>query len=87
MLKRDKRKRSFNQTELIAQTVSGRFNVAVNLNILKKVKKTRLQANLGRDERWNNIQNAFAVNDESDLNGSRCLLVDDIVTSDEKSYL
>jgi len=81
MLKRDKRKRSFNQTESIARVVSDRFNIPVDTNILKKVKKTRLQAGLGRDERWDNIWGAFAVNDESYPDGGSCLLVDDIVTT------
>ncbi|MCP4580236.1 MAG: ComF family protein [candidate division Zixibacteria bacterium] len=81
MLKRDKRKRSFNQTELIADTISERLDIAVNYSILKKVKKTRLQANLGREERWDNIQNAFEVSAEFNLDGSSCLLADDIVTT------
>jgi competence protein ComFC len=81
MLKRDLRKRSFNQTESIARVISEKLNIALQTNILSKVKRTRLQANLGRDERWSNVKGAFAIGDETDLSNAHCLLVDDIVTT------
>ena len=86
MLKRDKHKRTFNQTELISEVVSAGLNTPFNPNILRKVKKTKLQANLGRDERWSNIRGAFSIEDSINLSGASCLLVDDIVTTGATSW-
>jgi competence protein ComFC len=81
MLKRDKRLREFNQTELIAREVSRRLNIPMAFEILCKVKPTKLQANLGRKERWQNIKGAFEVSNSNILAGKSCLLIDDIVTT------
>ena len=81
MLKRDKRKREFNQTELIALDVSRRLNIPVAGDVLRKIKPTKLQADLGRDERWQNIKGAFDVIESGNIKGKSCLLVDDIVTT------
>jgi len=81
MTKNDKRKRSFNQTELIANAISEKINTPVNPGLLTKDKPTKLQANLGREERWRNIQSAFRVADFAAIDGKSILLVDDIVTT------
>ena len=81
MTKHDKHQRGYNQTELIAETVSHSLNIPAKLNILKKVKKTKLQANLGAEDRWKNIVGAFSVDNSSEVKGQSILLVDDIVTT------
>ena len=81
MLKKDINNRGFNQTHIIAQEVSGKLSIPAKFDILKKIKKTDLQANLKRDERWTNIADAFAVDDSANLKGRRVLLIDDIVTT------
>jgi competence protein ComFC len=86
MLERDKRRRGYNQTELIAKAVSLRMNVPAHFDLLKKIKRTKLQANLGAKERWENIEDAFAVTDNNDMKGHSILLVDDIVTTGATCY-
>jgi len=81
MLKRDIHKREFNQTELIAREVSRQLDIPVVIDILRKIKPTKLQANLGRKERWQNIKGAFDVANDNRLTGKSCLLIDDIVTT------
>ncbi len=81
MLKRDKRKREFNQTELIALEVSRRLKIPVDSDVLRKIRQTRLQANLGREERWQNITGAFSVSHIDKIQGKSCLLIDDIITT------
>lgn len=81
MLSRDKRKRSYNQTELIAQVISADLRISLDKDSLKKFRKTKLQANLGRDERWRNIKDAFVVENNEGISGKSVLLVDDIVTT------
>jgi len=81
MLNRDKRKREFNQTELIAAEVARSLDISVDNDVLLKIKSTKLQANLGRDERWQNIKGAFDIVESGKIQGKSCLLVDDIVTT------
>lgn len=81
MLKRDKKKRTFNQTEMIADNMSRYLDRPVQFDNLKKTKPTRLQADLGRKERWQNVLNAFDVEYPEVINGKTILLVDDIVTT------
>ncbi|MCD6163514.1 MAG: ComF family protein [candidate division Zixibacteria bacterium] len=81
MLKKDINNRGFNQTHIIAEDVSERLAIPVEYDILRKVKKTELQANLSASERWTNIADAFAVDDSANLKGRRVLLIDDIVTT------
>jgi competence protein ComFC len=81
MIKRDMRKRTFNQTELMANIISQKLTIPADYELLKKIKPTRLQADLGRDERWRNVRGVFAVVDDSRIIGKNIMLVDDIVTT------
>jgi len=86
MLARDKRKRTYNQTELIAEFIAQNLAISSGDDILKKVRKTRLQAKLGRDERWGNIKDAFTVDNSEKIKGRDILLIDDIVTTGATSW-
>jgi competence protein ComFC len=86
MLKKDKKMRGFNQTELIASLVSQKLNMPVESELLKKIKKTEPQSKLGADERWQNVKDAFAVDNGEKLKGCSLLLVDDIVTTGATSW-
>ena len=81
MIKTDKRKRGYNQTELIASVVSKKLGTPLESGLLRKIKKTEMQADLGARQRWENIKDAFAVEDNNILEGKSLLLVDDIVTT------
>lgn len=86
MLKKDRKKRGFNQTELIASLVSQKLNTPVESELLKKIKKTEPQSKLGADERWQNVKDAFAVDNGEKLKDCSLLLVDDIVTTGATSW-
>jgi len=58
---RRKWQRGFNQAELLAKHVSKKINLPV-YNLLKRIKNTPQQAKLSRQDRLNNLQNAFAIN-------------------------
>jgi ComF family protein len=81
MIKRDKKRRSFNQSELIAENISALSDIPMNFDSLKKIKPTRLQADLGREDRWHNVTGAFSIENSEPINGRLVLLVDDIVTT------
>lgn len=86
MLKKDRKIRGFNQTEIIADVVSRRLKIPAVFDLLIKIKKTKLQANLGAKERWKNIEDAFAVDDSNRMKGRSVLLIDDIVTTGATCY-
>lgn len=81
MTVREKAQRGFNQTELIAEGVSHVLGIPAEYSLLKKVRKTELQAKLGREERWLNIVGAFELSDRAHVQGKSILVVDDIVTT------
>ncbi len=77
------RKRGYNQSVLLAQGLAKRFDISVS-DCLKRVKHTSTQVGLSKDDREENITNAFAVRfDICDLakNYKHVFLVDDVVTS------
>ena len=86
MLKKDKIKRGFNQTDIIADVVSQRLNIPIEPKLLRKVKETKPQSKLGANERWQNVKDAFAVDNGERLKGCSLLLVDDIVTTGATSW-
>ncbi|MCX8030629.1 MAG: ComF family protein [Thermodesulfovibrionales bacterium] len=72
------RDRQFNQTALIGYFISKALNIPMNLDILIKIRETKPQTGLLRNERLKNIKNAFYA--EKVING-HILLIDDVITS------
>ena len=63
MTDKAKRKRGFNQSELLAQSLSQIINVPI-VDAVKKVKETERQARLNKSERIKNLSSAFRVKDK-----------------------
>lgn len=75
------RKRGYNQAELLAKGIGQRAGVRVS-DLLQRVKKTRSQFALNREERRENIKGAFVLKSSAKLQQNMIvLLVDDLVTS------
>lgn len=74
------RQRGFNQAELIAKVISRYYEITV-LPALERVKNTRAQFDLSREERFNNIIGAFKVSNPAGVYNKRVLLLDDIYTT------
>jgi len=73
--------REFNQAEEIVKSLNQRFNLKTNFNLLIRKKYTVPQMSLRREERLQNIEEAFAV-DQSKLPGiKKVVLVDDVLTT------
>jgi competence protein ComFC len=72
--------RGFNQAELIAKTLSWKFNLKYEKSILTRLKDTRSQFNLNRKERFQNLLGSFACT-ASKVCGRKFLLVDDVCTT------
>lgn len=78
MSKRSRRKRGYNQSELIAETVGAETGIPVKC-IVRKVRDTKEQKTLGRAGRKLNLKDAFEIT--GNISGKRILLIDDICTT------
>jgi ComF family protein len=79
-----RRKRGFNQAEELAQRLSARWGIPTQSRLLLRVKKTLPQKKLTPEERFRNLQEAFAVNPDFVRNGTvpeTVVLIDDIYTT------
>src|SRR6202050_5075133 len=75
--------RRFNQSAMLAATVSAARGVPIAAGVLTRVKATAQQVGLTRSERASNVQGAFKVPEESKaaVANRRFVLVDDVLTS------
>lgn len=78
MSEQSKRRRGYNQSELIAEAVSAETGIPVR-NVVRKVRNTKEQKKLGRAGRKINLKGAFEVTEE--VSGKNILLLDDICTT------
>ena len=74
------RERGFNQAVLLARSLSARTSLPVKL-ALERVRYTKTQTAFDRAERMQNLRNAFRLRAGQDVQGSRVLLVDDVLTT------
>jgi competence protein ComFC len=75
------RERGFNQSFIIAEEISRMACKPIYHSTLRKVKETRDQYALSRDERKRNIRDAFSLTNEATVRGKNVLLVDDLYTT------
>lgn len=72
-------KRGYNQSELIAEGIRSVTGIPVKKNLIKRSIKTPTQTHLSREERWNNVRDAFVLTG-AELPG-KILLLDDVLTT------
>ena len=74
------KERGFNQCEYIAKELS--INTGIKtINTLKKIRETKVQKTLKREERIENLKDAFEIIDEKKVKGKRFILLDDVITT------
>lgn len=78
--KRKFRSRGFNQAEVIAKVLADKFKLPLSDKILLRTKETETQFKFNREQRYENMENAFGICNEN-AKGKKILLVDDICTS------
>jgi competence protein ComFC len=76
-----KREREFNQAERLARPLSRATGIPVNDRLIRRVKPTRTQTLLTRQERATNVRAAFAPRGRPRLDGRRVVLLDDVFTT------
>ena len=79
--KRRKRRRGYDQVELLALAVGRELDVTP-VRLLKKVRHTRPQSGISDDAaRRANVLGAYRVTDPAAVRGKRILLLDDVITT------
>jgi len=82
--KRRQRERGFNQAEEIGKQLSPLLKIPIKTDILLRRKNTKPQVKLKKEERKENIKDAFIINpkiDISSLKDKKIILLDDVFTS------
>lgn len=75
------RERGFNQSLLLSKIVNHTLNMELDFLSLRRVRYTRPQAGLNREERRKNVRRAFHVLPSKGLKGRTVILVDDVATT------
>ncbi|MBR2704822.1 MAG: ComF family protein [Clostridia bacterium] len=80
--KRRRYERGYNQCELIAKRLSDKTeNLEYLSNVLAKKKNIVPQSTLSKEDRINNIRDAFYIKNRIDLTNKTVILLDDIYTT------
>lgn len=74
-------KRSFNQSALIAKRLAKHYSIPISIGNLHRVRNTSAQTNLSREQRIDNVKDAFGIKKSSRFSGKSILLVDDVMTT------
>ena len=80
MRRRDKLRRGYNQTAIIAHELSYLTEKPCK-SLLKKTRDTSQQKTLGAKERRINVKDAFAFKSDLNINGKTVLIIDDVCTT------
>lgn len=79
--KKRKRKRGYNQSELISKEVAKRLDLKIYSDILIKINNNKMQSKLNKKERMINVKNVYKIiNDEKIIN-KNVIIFDDIYTT------
>ena len=79
--KKRKLERGYNQTELIAKAIANQTRLKLEKNVLLKQKNIVSQSSLNKNDRKQNVKNAFIVNNIEKVINKKILLFDDIYTT------
>ena len=74
------KKRKYNHMEIVAEEFCKLSGDIYNFNLIKRIKDTKPQYKLNRNQRMKNLASAFCVNKEVDLK-LPILIIDDICTT------
>jgi ComF family protein len=74
------RERGFNQADALAETLSKRTQLPI-LRCLERRRYTTTQTRYDRQERMQNLRNAFSLRKSSDVRKKHLVLLDDVLTT------
>lgn len=73
--------RGFNQSALIAEMLANQTGLEYQPDIITRIRFTQTQTNLSRDERIQNLKDAFVADQSFNWSGKNAILVDDVATT------
>lgn len=76
-----KKKRGYNQTELITTKIAENGVILESTYVVKKIRETKTQSTLSLKDRKNNIKDAFEINNKNNIKDKNIILFDDICTT------
>jgi ComF family protein len=81
-LHRDKfLKRGYNQAACFGEGIAHSLDIPLHESGMLRLDATATQTRKNREERWENVEDVFAVNKKINLKGKHVLLVDDVITT------
>lgn len=81
MFKKQEHKRGYNQTYLIAKEIGKTLGVSIEKSNLTKIKDTKKQSTLTKEERKTNVKDAFVIKKPERIVNKKVILFDDIFTT------
>jgi len=75
------RQRGYNQSERLARGISAVTGIPVDTSLVQRVKNTATQTHKTMRQRFDSLQEAFAVADPEKCRGLHLLIVDDVLTT------
>ncbi len=81
-----RRKRGYNQSDLLCRELSAILTAPYDEKALTRIRNTRTQTGLNREERLENMDGAFTLGKGFDPAGMRILLIDDVCTTGATLY-
>lgn len=76
-----RRQRGYNQSELIGKEISRKLGIPFSSKNLVKIKNSKKQSSLNKENRKKNVENAYVIKDGSQVKNKKILLFDDIYTT------
>ncbi len=75
--------RWYNQSEILSKSISKKLKIDYNFNIIKKIKHTKQQSKLTKQNRENNLKNVFWINKKYNefIKWKTIILVDDVIST------
>ena len=73
------RERGFNQAQELGRVLAKHYGIPLDGRLVKRIRETKAQSDLSEPLRRNNLRHAFRVH--GSLQGSRVVIVDDVVTT------
>lgn len=74
-------KRGYNQAKLLSDYISKKLGIKSGEGLLLRDKDTKVQNDLGKEQRAKNLEGAFKVSSLDKIKGKSILLIDDIYTT------
>lgn len=75
------RERGYNQSQLLAEEISRKYQIDLSTKGLARVRNTEHQTLLSEKERWTNICGAFRIKNPSKYSDKNILIIDDLLTT------